>query len=223
MSKIIICGDSFCSADTGKPSTHFSELINNKYQVINLARGGASNTVICLQIKKAVELQPSLIIFNTTDSNRTEFVVNDYSVRDISLKDIIYPYSSDSSFATEHVGGLNARYMSDVWASIIEPRSDNLLKYTDDKLKLLRTYFAELFDEPLKQIIDQWIFGFWKSQLDKFNIPYIEISNNGIGQELYQYCRNNLHKVNQAVYHTDEETQKNFASKLNVIIRDILE
>ena len=219
---IVVCGDSFCSADTGKPMTHFSELLDKKYQVINLARGGVSNTVICLQIKKALELNPTLIIFNTTDSTRVEFVYNNQPVNNISLNDIIYPYESDSSFASDHVGDLNAKYVSDVWAAFLVPRLDSPLKYTDKKIELIQNYFTEIFDEPLKKMIDEWILEFWRIQLSKSNIPYIEISSHGVGRKLYQYCKNNPNKTNQAVYHTDVETQKNFAFELNNMIRTVL-
>ena len=219
---IVICGDSFCSADTGKPMTHFSELLDKRYQVINLARGGVSNTVICLQLKKAIELNPALIIFNTTDSTRVEFVYNNRPVNNISLNDIIYPYKSDSSFASEHVGDLTARYVSDVWAAFLEPRLDSPLKHTDKKIELLQNYFTEIFDEPLKKMIDGWILEYWRMRLIKSNIPYIEINSNGVGRELYQYCKKNPNKTNQAVYHTDVKTQKNFASELTTMIQTII-
>jgi hypothetical protein len=220
--KIIVCGDSFCSADTNKPNTHFSELLLDNYEIINLARGGVSNTVICLQLQTAVTLDPDLIIFNTTDSNRTEFVYNNRPVNDISLKDIIYPYSSDSSYGSTHVGNVNARYMSDVWPAILTPRPDNPLKYSDSKIQNLKNYFTEIFDEPLKQLIDKWIIGYWKTQLEKEQIPTVEISSRDVGKELYQYCVDNPAKVMQAVYHTDVDTQLKFTNHLRTIINNII-
>jgi len=220
--KIIVCGDSFCSADTNRPNTHFSELLSDNYEVINLARGGVSNTVICLQLQTAATLDPDLIIFNTTDSNRTEFVYNNHPVNCISLKDIIYPYESDSSYGSPHVGDANARYMSDVWPAILTPRPDNPLRYSDSKIQSLKNYFTEIFDEPLKQLIDKWIIGYWKAQLEKEQIPIIEISAWGIGKELYQYCVNNSTKVMQSVYHTDADTQLKFTNQLRTIINSIV-
>ena len=45
--KLVVCGDSFMSADVHRPETHFSELLENHgHSVINLARGGMSNTGI---------------------------------------------------------------------------------------------------------------------------------------------------------------------------------
>ncbi len=220
--KIIVCGDSFCSADTNRPSTHFSELLTDNYEVINLARGGVSNTVICLQLQTAAALDPDLIIFNTTDSNRTEFVYNNQPVNCISLKDIIYPYDSDSSYGSPYVGNVNARYMSDVWSAILTPRPDNPLKYSNSKIQSLKNYFTEVFDEPLKQLIDNWIIGYWKAQLEKEQIPTIEISSQGIGKELYQYCVDNRTRVMQAVYHTDVDTQLKFANDLRSIINNII-
>jgi len=220
--KIIVCGDSFCSADAGNPMTHFSELLDNKYQVTNLARGGVSNTVICLQLQTASTLNPDLIIFNTTDFNRTEFVYNNRPVNQVSLKDIIYPYESDSSYGSPYVGNANARYMSDVWQAILTPRPDNPLKYSDSKIQSLKNYFTEIFDGPLKQLIDNWILGFWRIQLKNSKIPYIEINRHGIGKTLYQYCNKNPDKITQAVYHTDIETQKSFALELNDMIQVML-
>ena len=40
--KLVVCGDSYFSADTTAPGTHFTELLPSS-EYINLARAGASN------------------------------------------------------------------------------------------------------------------------------------------------------------------------------------
>ena len=67
--RIVVCGDSFCSSAKERPGTHFSELLPG-YEVINLARGGITNTAICFQIQTAIELSAALVVFANTDSNR---------------------------------------------------------------------------------------------------------------------------------------------------------
>ena len=70
--KLIVCGDSFASADTTRPGTHFSELLRAS---INLARGGASNTLIGFQLQTAISLNPDVVIFTSTTSSRIDYPI----------------------------------------------------------------------------------------------------------------------------------------------------
>lgn len=76
--KLYICGDSFCCADPEYPG-HWSELIasaRSDISIINLASPAASNYLIYLQVKHALENHGDYIIYNATSSIRQEFVFN---------------------------------------------------------------------------------------------------------------------------------------------------
>jgi hypothetical protein len=70
MKKIVICGDSFNVDDPDYPNIHWSHHLQKSADITNLSIPGASNLVIRLQLDRAVELQPDLIIINFTSSLR---------------------------------------------------------------------------------------------------------------------------------------------------------
>ena len=76
--KIIVCGDSYLSADTKYPGTHFTELLARDHEYVNLARVGCSNSLIRLQVARALQLQPDLIIVSATDHRRFEVIEQTY-------------------------------------------------------------------------------------------------------------------------------------------------
>lgn len=78
MKRLITCGCSFMSPDIHNPrfiDTHFSQILAKElgYELIQLARPGASNGGICIQLEEAIRLKPDLILFGTTAFDRTEF------------------------------------------------------------------------------------------------------------------------------------------------------
>lgn len=81
--KLIVCGDSFMAATQDIPSRHdclggghftelFAKQLNLEYDT--LARGGASNFLIYLQVVEAIKLKPDFIIVGFTDGNRIEIL-----------------------------------------------------------------------------------------------------------------------------------------------------
>ena len=213
--KIIVCGDSFCSADHYRPGTHFSELLMNYgHEVINLARGGISNTGICFQIERAITLNPDIIIFSSTGSDRIDVPVKNrkFDPR-AGLKNFIYPYLCDSSTGTKYVGGLDAPIMSDVIPAFLNPRPDLLEVQIDTEI--VKIYITHFHDIELKKKTDSWMIEYWKLILKQKSIPFIHLHMNGpIGQSMYQYVKNNPTKTNQCVYHTDEKTQIEITNEL---------
>ena len=71
---IYICGDSFCSQDKEYGSNWVDLLIQKSpTKIINLSRPGASNYLIYLQVKHALENNATYIIYHATSSIRHEF------------------------------------------------------------------------------------------------------------------------------------------------------
>lgn len=73
--KLYICGDSFCVSDP-EFGDNWVTLLTKKYPnltIVNLASCGASNYLIYLQVKQALEENCNFLIYNATSSIRQEF------------------------------------------------------------------------------------------------------------------------------------------------------
>jgi hypothetical protein len=83
--QLYICGDSFCGSDpTGSGS--WVNLLQKQHadlDIINLSSPAASNYLIYLQVKQAIESAADYVIYHATSSIRQEFVINtDSTYRD---------------------------------------------------------------------------------------------------------------------------------------------
>lgn len=215
--KIIVCGDSFCSADSHRPGTHFSEMLGTHgHRVINLARGGMSNIGIAFQLREAINLQPDLIVFGTTSARLTIPTGKQKFNIDQGLKNFCYPYPSDSSSKLPYVGGCNAAIWADSVASITDSRLDTPkdLRLSPEQMDAVKKYVTYLHDPKFAMIIDEWIIGFWKTQIRDRAIRMIELSSSGIGKIMYEYALKNPNLITQAVYHTDDLTQKQVCKEI---------
>jgi len=216
---LIVCGDSFMSADTSRPETHFSELlITYGHSVMNLARGGISNTGIAFQLETAAQLQPDMIIFSSTCSDRVDIVVKNRKFNSrLGLKNFIYPYKSDLSTTNQYVGNLNAPILSNVITMFLSPSPDLPIELHDpNRIESIKQYLSLYHDSNFKKITDDWIIGYWKYKLIEKHIPFIHLyPGSKLGQLMYKYVKHNPDKISQCVYHTDEQTQILMAVELN--------
>jgi hypothetical protein len=216
---LVICGDSFMSADTGRPNTHFSELlITHGHSVVNLARGGMSNIGIAFQLETAVQLKPDIIIFSSTGPDRVDVVVKNRKFdSSLGLKNFVYPYKSDLSASSQYVGNFNAPILSDVITAFLSPRPDLPIELRDpNRIESIKQYLSLYHDNNFKKITDDWIIGYWKYKLIEKHIPFIHLyPGSKLGQSMYKYVTNNPDKISQCVYHTDEQTQILIAVELN--------
>jgi hypothetical protein len=74
--RILLCADSFGLIDAKYPGLHFSEKItniNSNVEFMNFSMGGASNSLIELQIRQGLQFNPTHVIVLFTDSNRLEY------------------------------------------------------------------------------------------------------------------------------------------------------
>ena len=213
--KIVVCGDSFCSAQSND-NQHFSNILaSHGYEVINLARGSMTNTGICFQIKQAIDIpHVDLVIFKQTDSSRFDIPLYPSPSPKVTLKNFIYPYPSDSSFGNEYVGDITANILSDNALGLSNQRSDSLISIPDGIVTAVKNYYTFIFDRHLAEEKDRWMFGYWKQCLHTASIPYIELTSTGIGQEIYEYISKNPDKVTQKVYHTTAEPQQKVAEAI---------
>jgi hypothetical protein len=223
MKKIIVCGDSFCSACRSRPGTHFSELIaaTTNYKVINLARGGISNIGICFQLEQAAKLKPNVVIVGRTIADRVDVPSGKSKFNPaLGLKNIAYTYQSDTSTGSEYVGNQDSAIYSDMIHNFIGAgRSDKNWQLTDQQRTAVEHYVVYLHDEKFKETTDGWALGYWINVLKSQGVVVIEL-NKGLGQELYEAYTKNPDEFTRVGYHTDTATQERVAVKLIEYIRN---
>lgn len=216
MTKIVVCGDSFCSADTSNDRWHFSQVLEDKYnlKVVNLARGGMSNLGICFQIKQAISLRPDAVIYNMGDPSRVDIVMHDNYYTSRGLKNFVYHSPDDSSYGSEYVGNHDAPIFSTVFQEL------DLLttfKVPDEKIQAVKHYHAHLFNWQLKHDTDRWMLDYWRMQLKLSNIKTIflgsltDLNPTPAGRAIYDFVRKNPEYITKKLYHTDRATQQTAA------------
>lgn len=217
--RIIICGDSYCSADTTAERWHFSQLLSEKYnlEVINLARGGISNLGICYQLQQALDLSPDYVIHNITDPARVDIPIRENFYPPLGLKNFIYHSPDDASYGTEYVGGLNSAILS------IVPDGLESMKYFSvplEKIQAVKYYHAHLFNWQLKRETDRWMIEYWQNKLTNRGIKVISLGStvdsppNLIGNIMYEFVKQHPEYIVKKLYHTDRATQELVAEQL---------
>lgn len=224
--KVIVCGDSCCSADTTTERWHFSQLLTEQYgmEVTNLARGGMSNLGICFQIEQAIKLKPDVIIYNQADPQRVDLIMKDPPLK-YTLKDFIYPYPWDQSRRSPYVGGLDATIFSTVYQGL---DTQKYVPVSDQQLTAIKYYQSYLFDWRLKFTSDSWWFGHWHNQIQQAKILPIDLTSRShpldqqhpMGKIIYDFI--NANPGWPKLYHTDRATQEIVASGLASEIQKLL-
>lgn len=182
------------------PNKHFSEIFANSldFELVSYARAGFSNGGIIVQLETALQKRPDLIIFNTTNSDRTEFrvdqdratnwyehsVMNEpyliYQVGDVSCNSKQTSDEFYTNFLDKRLASLN-------YNTIIEESNNSLQEnqfqnhlfqiYIDwkNKQKTLREYYKHIVDERWERQKQQMMFFTMIYRLEQSNIPYILI------------------------------------------------
>ena len=220
MKKIIVCGDSFCVADKNNRD-HFSQILEDKYgySVVNLGRGGTSNTHICFQIQQAIALAPDVVVYSQTSPGRIEVPVG-YKKFDpkLGLKNFIYPNPNETSYGNPYVGNCYAALFSSTIESFFTKVSPPYIKYVslpNDQQEAIRMYLTFIYDENLKAETDRWAIEYWQQQLKQNNI--VSMLFNDTCQLAYEFWNKNPDYP--ALYHTDRATQEIAAENIHTEIQ----
>lgn len=214
--KIVVCGDSFCSADSSDERWHFSQLLADQFgfDVINLARGGMSNLGICFQIKQAITLNPDVVIYNMADPSRVDIVMHDNYYTSLGLKNFIYHSQEDSSYGSEYVGDHNSAIFSTVFQEL---ETLSTFKVPAEKIRAVKHYHSHLFNWQLKYDTDRWMLDYWRIQLKTSNIKSIflgcptDLNPIPAGRIIYKFVQENPEYITKKLYHTDQATQQTVA------------
>lgn len=132
MKHIVVCGDSFNVDDPDYPNIHWTNKLNN-FKLTNLSIPGASNLVIRLQVDKAIELEPDLIVVSFTSSMRTVVKYNKQINTDL-LDRIYHALHNKNEFDL-----ISFPYAGAALYDVL----------TADQLSILKAYVAEFVDLDL--------------------------------------------------------------------------
>jgi hypothetical protein len=179
--KLAICGDSWFSIDRNALNSSFSELMcsQQSWELLNLARPGASNFAICLQIDHAVKLGADFIVINTTEPGRIEVPLNGktYSKNRVG-ENISYPQAREDG-----ISDLGQQMMQDPTIAV-DPIGNFFGAWESYKdflpktfLNTLQSYIADMFDLNTKLQYDSWaISDACRRLLDK-KIPFLVLND----------------------------------------------
>jgi hypothetical protein len=203
---VVVCGDSWMCRDSEFPGTHFSELLEDRYSVTNLARAGVSNVEIGFQLKRAVELRPDYVIIAKTSPDRIEIPI-------VSKKQF------SSSLKLEHFRSGNERHYISSNITTIISQSSGFVEFKPHLnsmiIEAVKQYFSCIYSYPLKKETDDWIIGYWLSQLTNRSILH-----HVVDQTFPVYVYKN---INSPIYHTDFDTQKIAAKWVNDYLNKIFD
>jgi hypothetical protein len=178
MGKIVVCGDSFsigigCHDLKNEP---YGALLSKELdkEVVNYSKGSSTNLSILLQVKYAIEKNPDidLIFIGVTSYNRFDWFPHNH----IHLSNVNYhqypPYGKDTyPYLLENPmkddPQYNGQMLTENYYGVVD-YVDNVLtqkrgagdyfvkfkKERPERMKLLRNFYAEIFDDQIQRQYD---------------------------------------------------------------------
>ena len=209
---IVVCGDSYCSAQATGPRDHFSQILSDTYcyDVVNLARSGMSTVGICFQIRHAIDLKPDVIIYNTTGPDRLELVINEGFYTNKGLKNFAYLNPDDQSTGLKCVGDAEAPILSTVWQEI-----DHLVG--KDYIRAIDYYLKYLFDWNLKSETDKWMIEHWHQKILESGIKPFKFVRPEF-DFVYDHALANPNT--NKIFHTSRSIQEQAANLINKLLQE---
>jgi len=189
---MLVIGDSFMTKDPDYPDEHWSEMLP-EYNVVNLARAGASLSWIADQLVQGLQYNPAVAVVGLTETSRLTFIDNDnvsrYSTchtdRMTSDEKLLYtlwlasvPWQFKYVSAITHISfifeTLRKQHIPFVWHKVLF--STNYVQPAHSK------QFEFVFDEYAKTELTQDIWAHKHVDRPKFHIDnrewQVEFANN---------------------------------------------
>jgi hypothetical protein len=149
MVKVLLCGDSFGVVDNNFPGLHFSEKFKD-CEVMNLSQGGASNSMIQVQLHQGLQFNPTHVILLFTAQWRAEYNIYYLGKTNAELKHSV-PGNKNNNWKFDDVRAFNEnnyttsahiRANPDVKYAVDAYEQHMKYYYTD--YESLKTYFLVL-------------------------------------------------------------------------------
>ena len=175
MTTLYTCGCSFMSVDTQPHNKDVSFLDlyaqSKKFQHVSLARVGATNYLIRLQIDRAIQDCADYVIVGATSSDRMDVITVDKTVDfNIPLSLDRIQYQNYRCASEQHVKNHDVLGISNTINNLLEIES-----LSAEKKQAIKLYVAELHNYSMQQHKDALIIETGLRALEKSNIPFIFI------------------------------------------------
>jgi hypothetical protein len=174
MEKLIYSlGCSFMSTDSRhqyQPSFLDQYATSRGWQHVCLARPGATNFSIRLQIQRAVKDRADYVVVGATSSDRIDVAKADTRRLPIQLEHIQYTGYNATSEA--HVDNQFAYIVSDTLNNVIEKQ---YLELDADCVDSVKHYIRDIHNPDLADLRDSWIIRDGLRELAQANIPFLFI------------------------------------------------
>jgi hypothetical protein len=173
MKTIYSLGCSFMSTDSRYDLPSFVDMFANKRNLrhVNLARSGATNYAIRLQIDLALQEQADYVIVGATSSDRIDLVDETLPWRS-PLELQFIKYTNYNCVAEKYVNNESAYIFSDTLNNLLEDRHHLVGK---EKREALKQYVAQLHHNTLQQYKDACIIRDGLRLLEDSGKPYLFI------------------------------------------------
>lgn len=244
MQKIAVCGDSYMTPVVNPAGSHFAERLSKTFnsELYYYSRGGMSNAGIGIQVEDAIQLQPDLILLDTTFVDRVEFNIADKQGHDFHTTDIVYAHTE--AVASQHPWfNKNSTMIVDNLNSLLAlpgspERWNNLYKdipNINEKITALKQYVTYLYDPKWKRQLDLWCMYAVLHKLERSGIPYLIVldalgvrnfewitERTYIAPKISQYYTDpNFWKTDKDPgYHTPPEVQENICQEILKHLRE---
>ena len=175
MKTLYTIGDSFMSLDNppGKV-TSFLELYARAkgFEHRSLARPGATNFVIRLQIDEAIKNRADYVVVGNTCSDRFDFAIDpNFKTGYIRLDEILYRGYHCVSETDPMFENSVPRLVCDSFANILLEHHEKILK--PSQRQALKTYIADLHNPCIQSQRDYYVISDGLRALDAAGIPFV--------------------------------------------------
>ena len=203
MKRLYSIGDSFMTTDDPEDGIiGFCELYCKckHFEHVSLARPGATNFAIRLQIDRAIKDGADYVVIGLTSSDRFDIVLdNSVSVPWYKLEDI--KYNGYRARSEHYVDQQNIKMVSDTFNNLLEKTYQDCL--TDQQLQAIKSHIAYLHNYSLASQKDYYIISDGIRKLISSDIEFVLIPG-WLGQHDWSWVRrlwpNNQHSPYEMPY-----------------------
>lgn len=176
MKTLYSIGDSYMTLDDPNDGIiGFCELYSQqkKFKHISLARPGATNFAIRLQIDRAIEQKADYVVVGITCSDRFDVAIDtDHRPKKYTLDHV--HYSGYRARSEHHVDHGNCQLVSDTFVNLMQRQYQKAL-VSDAQLDSLRSYMAYLHNATLSVQRDYYMISDGLRRLQSIGIPFVLI------------------------------------------------
>lgn len=225
------CGDSYMSVDyPAKEVTTFLELYCNSkgFEHVSLARAGATNFMIRMQIEHAIQHNADYVVVSNTSVDRIDIVLDIDNLDPwFALENILH--TGYNSASEQQFPGTNPKIISDTINNIMWSRHENIVP--EQKKQAIKHWVADLHNHSLQRQKDYFLISDGLRKLKEYHIPFVYLPKTSMGFMDWSWVElcwpndqvapsdmpNGPYDYNKTVTHNDQSCHDQFAETLKNI------